>query len=317
MRTLLLLAACLSFPAFAQQPWPSKPIRIIVANAGGAAPDLAARVFNQNFARLAGQPVTLDNRPGADGYIAADAVMRAEPDGHTLFFSTQSLFAIDPFVKKKQPMDPMRVFLPLAVVFDDTGPTGLFVGGGSPFNTWPELVAYGKANPGKLEFAASVPLFKMLGTWISRRAGFAWQEIPYKGGAQANQDVIGGRVAAIITAFGPLEPTVKAGKLRLLALTKRAPDYPQVPQIADLYPGFSQPAFVVLASPAGMPPALAQRINRIAATIVEDPSFNKEVGHVRFANHDGARTVEGTMEFIRGRREEWRNFIREAGIEPE
>jgi tripartite-type tricarboxylate transporter receptor subunit TctC len=317
MRWLLVACAFVWLHSLAQAPWPAKPIRIIVANAGGAAPDLAARVFNENFARLAGRPVTLENRPGADGYIAAEAVMRAEPDGHTLFFATQSLFAIDPFVKKKQPMDPMRVFLPLAVVFDDTGPTGIFVGAGSPFNAWPELVAYGKANPGKLDFAASVPLFKMLGTWISRRAGFQWQEIPYKGGAQANQDVIGGRVAVIITAFGPLEPTVKAGKLRVLALTKRASDYPQVPQIADLYPGFSQPAFVVLAAPAGMAPALAQRINRIAATIVEDASFNKDVGHVRFANHEGARSVEGTMEFIRGRREEWQRFIREAGIQPE
>jgi tripartite-type tricarboxylate transporter receptor subunit TctC len=243
--------------------------------------------------------------------------MRSEPDGHTLFFATQSLFAIDPFVKKKQPMDPMRAFLPLAVVFDDTGPSGVFVSGSSPFQTWPELVAYAKANPGKLDYAASVPLFKMLGIWFSRRAGFQWQEIPYKGGAQANQDVMGGRVAAIITAFGPLEPTVKAGKLRILVLTKRAADYPQVPQIADLYPGFNQPSFVILASPAGMAPALAQRINRIAATIIEDPSFNKELSHVRFANHEGARTVDGTMEFIRTRREAWQKFIKEAGIEPE
>jgi tripartite-type tricarboxylate transporter receptor subunit TctC len=311
---VLGLLACAS--AAAQQ-WPAKPVRIIVANAPGGAPDLAARIFNDSFARAIGRPVTLENRPGADGYIAADAVMRAEPDGHTLFFATQSLFAIDPFVKKKQPMDPLRAFLPLAVVFDDTGPSGVFVGSGSPFATWQELVAYGKANPGKLDYAASVPLFKMLGAWISRRVGFQWQEIPYKGGAQANQDAMAGRVAVIITAFGPIEPTVKAGKLRMLVLTKRAPDYPQVPQMADLYPGFSQPSFVVLASPAGMAPALAQRINRIAAGIIEDPLFNKELSHIRFANHEGARTVEGTMEFIRTRRDAWQRFIKEAAIEPE
>ena len=170
---LLLSAAIACGGAVAQsQAWPAKPIRIVVANAGGAAPDLAARVSNDSFARLVGRPVTLENRPGADGYIAAEAVMRAEPDGHTLFFATQSLFAIDPFVKKRQPMDPMQVFLPLAVVFDDTGPTGIFVSGTSAFKAWPELVAFARDNPVKLEYAASVPLFKMLGTWISRRAGF-------------------------------------------------------------------------------------------------------------------------------------------------
>src|SRR5438045_3663424 len=100
MRTLAVLTLlALCTPGLAQQPWPAKPVRIIAANSAGGAPDLAARVFNESFSKNIGRPVILENRPGADGYIAADAVIRSEPDGHTLFFATQSIFAIDPFIK--------------------------------------------------------------------------------------------------------------------------------------------------------------------------------------------------------------------------
>jgi tripartite-type tricarboxylate transporter receptor subunit TctC len=314
---VLVCGICFCVPASAQQPWPVKPVRIIAANSAGGAPDLAARVFNESFSRVIGRPVVFDNRPGADGYIAADAVVRADPDGHTLFFASQSIFAIDPHIKKKMPMDPVRDFTPIAVIFDDTGPTGVFVSPNAPYKTWEEMVAFGRQHPGKLDYATSVPLFRMLGTWISRRGGFTWHEVRYKSGSQANQDVMAGRVAVVITAFGPLEQAVRANKLRVLAVVKPVQGWPQIPQMADLYPGFSQPAFVVLAAPAGMPPALAQRINRAAATVVEDSSFNKDMATVRWANWEGARSPEGTAEFIRERREAWGKFIKEAGIEPE
>jgi tripartite-type tricarboxylate transporter receptor subunit TctC len=303
--------------AFAQQPWPARPVRIVVSNSPGGAPDLAARIFNESLSRVIGRPVVLENRPGADSYLGAEAVARAEPDGHTLFLGTQSVFALHPHIKKKMPLDPVRDFTPLAVIWDDTGAQGVFTAPTSPFRTWQELVAFGKANPGKLDYATSVPLFRMLGIWISKRAGFEWQEIPYKIGTQAMQDAQTGRVAAIITAFGPLEPLVRADKLRVLAVTNRVQGWPQLPQIADFYPGFTQPSFVVLAGPGGMPGALAQRINRAAATIVEDPKFNKELSTVRWFNFEGARTVEGTAQFIRVQREAWGRFIKEAGIEPE
>src|SRR4051812_28555111 len=188
----LALAVC-TLPATAQQ-WPSRPVRIIAANSAGGAPDLAARVFNETLSRDIGRPVVLENRPGADGYIAADALIRSEPDGHTLFFATQSIFAIDPFIKKKMPFDPLRDMAALAVIFDDTGPTGLFAGPAAPYRTWPELVAYAKQNPGTVDYGTSVPLFRMLGTWLSRRGAFEWHEIPYKSSTQANQDAMSGRI---------------------------------------------------------------------------------------------------------------------------
>jgi tripartite-type tricarboxylate transporter receptor subunit TctC len=317
LATIALATTALSGHAGAQQTWPSKQVRMVVSNSAGGAPDLAARVFNETLARNIGRPVVLENRPGAEGYLGAEAVVRAEPDGHTLFLGSQSVFAIDPNIKKKMPLDPVRDFKPLAVVFDDTGGTGIFTSPTGPFQTWQQLVAFGKANPGKLDYAATVPLFRMLGKWISRRAGFEWQEIPYKGGSQAQQDVTAGRVAVFITGFGPFETAVRADKLRVLALTRPVQGWSQVPQMTDFYPGFSYPSFVVLAGPAGLPDALAQRINRAAAAVIEDPKFNKDLSTLRWANWDGARTVEGTAQYIRAQREAWARFVKEAGIEPE
>ncbi|MFM9971873.1 MAG: Bug family tripartite tricarboxylate transporter substrate binding protein [Burkholderiales bacterium] len=301
----------------AQQVWPAKPVRVVVSNSPGGAPDIAARIFNDALSRNIGRPVLLENRPGADSYLGAEAVARAEPDGHTLFLGTQSVFALHPHIKKKMPLDPVRDFTPIAVIWDDTGAQGVFTAPSSPFRTWQELVAFGKANPGKLDYATSVPLFRMLGIWISKRAGFEWQEIPYKIGTQAQQDVATGRVAAIITAFGPLEPLLRADKLRVLVATNPVQGWPKLPQLAEIYPGYTQPSFVVLAGPAGIPPPLAQRINRAAAAIVEDPKFNKDLSSVRWFNWEGARSPEGTAQFIRVQREAWGRFIKEAGIEPE
>lgn len=315
MATTMLAATALH--ANAQQIWPARQVRVVVSNSAGGATDLAARVFNENFSRVIGRPVILENRPGAEGYLGAEAVARAEPDGHTLFLASQSVFAIDPNIKKKMPLDPVRDFTPLAVVFDDTGGTGIFTSPAGPFQTWQQLVDFGKANPGKLDYATTVPLFRMLGKWISRRAGFQWQEIPYKNGSQAQQDTVAGRVAALITGFGPFEAAVRADKIRVLAITRPVQGWSQLPQFTDLYPGFSQPSFVVLAGPAGMPDALAQRINRAVAAVVEDPKFNKDLSTVRWFNFEGARTVEGTAQYIRVQREAWAKFVKEAGIEPE
>jgi tripartite-type tricarboxylate transporter receptor subunit TctC len=301
----------------AQATWPTKPIRMVVSNSPGGAPDLAARIFNDSLSRIVGRPVVLENRPGADSLLGAEAVARAEPDGHTLFLGTQSVFAIQPNIRKKMPLDPLRDFTPLAVIWDDTGAQGVFTAPSSPFRTWQELVAFGKANPGKLDYATSVPLFRMLGMWISKRAGFEWQEISYKIGTQAQQDAATGRVAALITAFGPLDPLVRADKLRVLVVTNRVEGWPKLPQLADFYPGFTQPSFVVLAGPTGISPAVAQRINRVAASVVEAPNFNKDLSTVRWFNWEGARTVEGTAQYIRTQREAWARFVKEAGIEPE
>jgi tripartite-type tricarboxylate transporter receptor subunit TctC len=167
-----------------------------------------------------------------------------------------------------------------------------------------------------VSFAASVPLFGMLGEWLNRRAGVSMVEIRYKASAQANSDALSGTVPMIFTAFGPFEQHLKAGKLRVIAVTRAVDDYPQVPTVARTFPDFSQNSFVILAGPAGLAPELVQRINQAAASVVQDPKFNQDLKTVRWRNLEGARTPQGTAEFIRREREAWGRFIREAGIKP-
>lgn len=302
-------------PVQAQQDWPTKPVRVLVANSPGAATDLAGRVFADNLSRVTNRPVAVENRPGADGYIAAEAVAKATPDGHTLFFASQSIFALDPNLKKSMPVDPVRDFTPLAVTIDDTGATGIFVHPSLPYKTLPELIAYAKANPGKLSFATTVPLFGMMGAWINKRAGIQMVEVPYKATAQANADALSGQVQIILTAFGPFEQYVKAGRTRTLAVTKAVDDYPDIPPLSKFFPDFEQPSFVILAGPAGMSPDLAQRINRLTASIVENPKFNQDLATVRWRNLEGARSLQGTAEYIREKRARWAAFIKVIGLE--
>lgn len=322
---LAVVAGCIAFAsvatfpgaAQAQQLWPTAPVRILVANSPGTATDLAARIFADNLSRNIGQSVVVENRPGADGYIAAVQVAHSAPDGYTLFFASQSIFGIDPHLKKEMPVDPDRDFTHVAIMIDDTGPIGLYAYPPLPFTTIPEMVGYAKANPGKLTFATIVPTFSLIGAWINKRSGIELLEIKYKSGAQGLQDVLSGRVSLYLDTFGPTEPYIKAGKLRVLAVTRRVDDYPQFPTFESVYPGYRQPSFVVLVGPAGMPAGLTKRINRVSATVVENPKFNQDLAKLRWRNIEGARTPQGATELLRRGRADWGAFIQEIGITPE
>jgi tripartite-type tricarboxylate transporter receptor subunit TctC len=321
MRGVVFLLPVLLFGAsaatHAQQAWPVKPIRLIVANSAGSTTDVAGRVFADNLSRMISRPVAVDNRPGGDGLIGAQAVIASPPDGYTLFFASQSTVAIDPHLRKSMPFDPVRDFTPIAVLVDDTGPTGIFAHPSMPFRTLPDMVEYARANPGKLTYAVTVPLFSMLGEWVQRRAGISLIEVPYKSTPQATQDAIGGRVSLYINAYGPLETYLRSGQLRILAATLRQQDMTEVAAIADVFPGFSMLGAIVLLGPAGIPIDVLQRINAAAATVVKDPRFNQQLKPLRWANVEGARTPQGAAEFIRASRERWGRFIQEAGRQPE
>jgi tripartite-type tricarboxylate transporter receptor subunit TctC len=317
LNLLLLVVGAAAGVAFAQQPWPAAPVKVLVANSPGTATDIAARLFADGLARSVGQSVVIDNRPGADGYIAAEAVARSAPDGYTLFFASQSVFGIGPFTRKVQTVDPERDFTPIAIMVDDTGAIGLYVHPGLPVTTLPELIAYAKANPGKLSFASIVPLFSMLGAWLNNRAGIDMVDIKYKSAPQGLQDVLTGRVPIYLNAFGTMEQHVKSGKLRVLAVTRPVDDYPQVPTFESYFPEFRQPGTIALVGPAGMPSGLVERINRASAAIVENPKFNKDLAPLRWRNESGARTPQAAAQVLRQGRAEWGAFIRQAGIQPE
>lgn len=299
------------------QTWPTRPVRLVVANAPGSTTDLTSRIFANSLSKVIGQPVVIENRPGADGYIAAQAVASSAPDGYTLFFATHSMFAINPHTKKSMPVDPVKDFTPIAVTIDDIGPTGLFANPSMPFKTLQELLAHAKANPGKVTFATSAPLPSMLGAWVNKRAGVNMLEVPYKIPAQASTDVMSGQVNVIYIGFAVMEQYLKAGKLRGIAVTEPVADYPQIASFNSIWPDFDLPSFLVLVGPGGMAESLVSRIHRATATVVEHPSYNRELESLRWRLVNGARTPQGTAEFIRDKRAAWGRFIKEIGLKPE
>ncbi len=313
-----LLALCISFSVHAQQPWPTKPVRLVVANSAGAATDVAARVFADQLSRRVDKPIAVENRPGGDGLVGAQAVVSSPPDGYTLFFASQSTVAIDPNLRKQMPFDPVRDFTVLAVICDDTGPTGVFAHPSMPFNTLPAMVDYARANPGKITYGVTVPIFAMLGEWLQRRAGVQLVEVPYKNTPQATQDAVAGQVSLYIQLFGQMEPNLRAGKLKVLAVTVRQPDIANIPTVADIYPGFSMRGSMFLLGPAGMASDLVQRVNRETDAVVKNPLFNQTLKPLRWRNAEAsARTPPEAVEFVRQTRERWTKFIGETGRQPE
>jgi tripartite-type tricarboxylate transporter receptor subunit TctC len=316
IRFWALVTAIISGASQAQS-WPAKPVRLVVANSAGSATDVAGRVFADQLSKLTSRPVAVENRPGGDGFIGAQAVISSPPDGYTLFFASQSTVAIDPNLHKTMPFDPVKDFTALAVVCDDTGPTAIFAHPSMPFETLQGMVDYAKKNPGKLNYGSTVPLFTMLAEWIQRRADIRLNEIRYKTTPQANQDALSGQLQVYITAYGPMVPNVNAGKLRVLAVTVRQADIANIPTVAETFPGFEMRGGIFLLGPAGVPADVAQRVNAVAASVVSDPQFNQALKALRWQNLGGARTPQGTVEFIRETRERWARFIKDAGLTPQ
>ena len=320
--TLWLCAALLtgvSAQALAQTNWPNRPFRLLVGNSAGAGPDIVARILADHMSRRLGQAWVVENRPGADGMIAAEATARSAPDGYTLMLASQSPVAIEMHIKKALPVDPATSLLPIAVIVDETTGMAVAVNPALPVKSLPELINYAKANPGKLSFSTTVAYGTMFGEWLRKRTGIDMVEVRYKTASQAIQDAVSGRVQVAFQSPGSLGPQVKAGKLRFLsfATAKRISEWPEIPTVAETFPNFSMRGFMVLTAPAGTPAQAVQRLNREAALTVKDPKFIQELGKIYWFNFDGARTPEGAAEFVRRERETWGKFIKEIGMEPQ
>jgi len=321
LRAVLLAASILgvSADALAQAGWPARPIRFLVGNSTGAAPDIVARILADHMSRALGQPWAVENRPGADGMIAAEAVARSQPDGYTLLLGSQGPMAIDMHLKKILPVDSLKDFSHVAVIVDETTGMAVAVHPSLPVKTLAELIAYAKANPGKLSFSTTVAYGTMFGAWMKKTTGVDMVEVRYKVASQAIQDVVSGRVQVAFQSPAALGAQVKAGALRFLsfATSKRIADWGEVPTVAETFPNFSMRGFMVLAGPAGISKDVVQRLNKEAATIAKDPKFMQDLAKIYWYNHEGARTPEGAAEFVRRERETWGAFIRNIGLKPE
>ena len=258
---LLASVATLATDAIAQA-YPSKPIRVIIPYGGSSPCDTLTRLIGQKVVERLGQGFIADIRTGAGGTIGLEIAARMPPDGYVIACGQGGNLVVVPHTYKKLPYDPLKDFAPVALLA--TNYLALAIHPSAPFKSVKELIAYGKANPGKLSFAsAGEGAFTHLTTERFRlQAGFTYLHVPYRTGYFT--DLLSGQVDAVITAFTSMYPYVKSGKLRVLAITKptRAANYPDIPTIAETLPGFSAGAWFGFIAPAATPATVITLLNR-------------------------------------------------------
>jgi tripartite-type tricarboxylate transporter receptor subunit TctC len=316
----LLLGAALVFGAVdvaRAQNWPAKPVRLIVPNAPGSSPDLLSRMWADKLTRALGHQVVVENNIAGSGLVAAQTAARAAPDGYTFFLATVVTHATNPFMYKSLPYDPVRDFSPVAILMDD-GPFIVAVNPAVPAANFAEFLALAKSRPGKLSFAADAGIAGIAGRWLFKVAGAEVVHVPYKQIAPSLQDVVGGRIEAIIISLAAADAFVKSGKLRLIGVTssRRFPGVEHVPAITETVPEVQFGGWFTIAAPAGTPVDIIQRVNRETAEFLKQPEVDARIRSFGWFSN-GAGTPQSTAEFIRGEREKWGRIIREVGIQPE
>jgi len=264
MRTFVIAAALLALAtAAAAQGYPAKPLRLIDADAAGGAPDQLGRIVAQKLAESLGQPMIVDNRPGAAGVLGADLASKAPADGYTLLLTTTSIYALLPSMKKNLPYDPVKDFVAISRIA--TASNVLVVNAALPVNSVAELIALAKGKPGVYNYASAgigSPAH-LAGEMLNLLAGIRITHVPYKGAAPGLLDVIAGNPHLIITSPISAAGHMNAGRVRALATTgaQRNPRLPDLPTIADTVPGYEISQTWGLAAPTGTPSAIVTRLS--------------------------------------------------------
>lgn len=318
LKTLgLALAGAMALPVFAQT-MSDKPVRIVVPFAAGGPTDVVARVLAPRLAAGLKRTVIVENRVGATGAIGAAHVAKAAPDGDTLLLGTSSIMAANPNLTANLPFDPVADFTPISLVA--TVENILVVHPSVPANSVRELVAYAKANPGKLSYASSgVGSTYHLGAEMFRAmTGIEWTHVPYKGAAPAIQDVLAGHVQVMFDNASSAIQNMKAGRVRALGVAslRRYPGLPDLPTIAEEgLPGYETTIWIALFVPSKTPAALVAKLNREVQEAVNSAEYKE-----RLQGLDMQPRVSSSQEladYLKSDLAKWARVVKDAGIKPE
>ena len=314
-RILGALLACAAFAlpatgAFAQ----GRPVSVVIPFGPGGATDFIARVMQNKLAEKLGQPVVIDNRPGAGGVLATNHVAKSAPDGHVLFQSWDT-HTINPLVIKDLPYDTFKDFAPVTMMVR----LPLIMGAWAPLpaNTLGEFIALAKSQPGKLNFASigAGSSTRLHAELLNSLAGIKVVHIPYKGGGPAMQAMITGEVAYGFFSLAAMKGHFQSGKLKPLAVTgtKRMAELPNVPTMAESgFPGYEAYSWIAIYAPAGTPEAVIARLNKAYAATLNDPEVNKRL--VAAGMEVVASSPQQLADFQRKDYEKWVKFTREAKL---
>ncbi|HTI47701.1 MAG TPA: tripartite tricarboxylate transporter substrate binding protein [Casimicrobiaceae bacterium] len=278
VRLVALVALTLS-PIAHAQPYPTRPIRLIVPDAPGGSPDQLARLLAKALSESLGQQVFVDNRPGAAGVLATDTAAKAPPDGYTIAMTTTAIYAILPNLKKDLPYDPVKDFIPVSRIA--TASNVLVVNVSLPAKSVAELIQYAKQRPGELNYASAgvgSPAH-LAGEMLNLLAGIKLTHIPYKGSAPALLDVIAGNAQIMITSPIAAGAHMNNGRVRALATTgtERNPALPDLPTVAETVPGYEITQSWGIAVPAGTPPAIVTRLADEIGKAMRQPDVRDKV----------------------------------------
>ncbi|MFC5519320.1 Bug family tripartite tricarboxylate transporter substrate binding protein [Polaromonas jejuensis] len=304
--------------AWAQDKYPSKPITLICPYAAGGNADQRSRQIGRFISTALGQPVLVDNKPGAGGNIGTEAVARAKPDGYTIGMGNFAPLAVNPTMFKKMNFDPAKDLVPVCLI--EKGPLVLMVPANSPFKSVKDIIAAAKASPGKLSFASGGlgGSHHLSGEMFKSLAGLSITHIPYKGGAPATTDLMGGQVDMMFEQMYSAAPSIRAGKLRALAITSktRSPLFPDLPTMAEAgVPGFEVQNWQGLVAPASTPAALIKLLNETVNKALADPTIKEQM--LGQGNELGGGTPEQFAALIKSEADRWGKLVRSANIKPE
>ena len=311
----LALGAAFAAPTATAQPYPAKPVRVVIAFSAGGTTDILARSVAQKLGEQLKQPFTIDNKPGAGGNIGTEFVVRAPPDGYTLIVNSVGPIAVNQTLYKNLPYDPLTDLVPIVQLADV--PNVLVVNPSVPARTFDEFMAYAKANPGKLNYGSTgTGTSSHLSSFmLSKRIGAETTHVPYKG-ATALNDLLAGRLQFMFATIPSVISHIRAGKLRALAVSSEKPSrsLPGVPTVAEKgFPGFAAGSWFGFFGPKGTPDSVVALLNKSVNDIL--PSLEEQM--IR----EGADPVGGTPqqfgEFTRREYDKWKLIVRDSGATAE
>lgn len=316
LRILVAAGATLISPTLRADSYPSKPITLVAVFGPGSASDTICRVIAQPLSAALNESVIVENRPGANGALAAQYVARSAPDGYTLLMGTNSPLSAVPFMMKSPPYDAVKDFTPITRVGSFT--LMLVVHPSIPAKNMKELIDYAKDNPGRLSFASANTSGIVAGETLKHWAEIDMLHVPYKSPPPALQDLVAGRVSMMFTDLTTGLPHVQSGALRALAVTRlhRSSLFPELPTMDEAgVTGFDMDSWAGIVAPAGTPPEIVTRLNTELRKIIDSPDIKKMLGRVGFeAFSSSPKEMEDTIKVQLGK---WGKMVKDAGIDPE
>jgi tripartite-type tricarboxylate transporter receptor subunit TctC len=314
--SLLVSTSIAAFPLHAER-FPSKPIRIIIPFPPGDSLDTMSRLIGPKMTERLGQNIVVDNRAGAAGQLGLELAAHAPADGYTLVGGQGGNLAVQPHTYKKLPYDALKDFAPVAL--STTNFLAIVVNPNSPYNTVKELIAHAKANPGKVSFASNGEggFPHMAIEMMRTQAGFTYLHIPYKGSVQILTELMGGRIDATILGIGALAPYIKAGRIRLLAVTspERQALYPDTPALAEVLPGYDSRGWFGYLAPAGTPSKVVALLNQEINRAMSSPDVKEKMKVI------GLTVVAESPKFfadtLKSDYEKYGKLIRDIGLQPQ